>query len=458
MTDPKPATGGPKARILVVDDEPRMAESVAVALRRSGYRCHTCVGGAEALAAFDAHGADVVVTDRRMPGMDGVELMGRLLERSPELPVILVTAFGDVRSAVAAMGQGAFHYLTKPFDHDELRGLVARALELGQLQRENRLLRTELGAAVAGDLIAEDDAMTDVLDRVDRAAPSDATVLIQGESGTGKEGVARRLHARSPRLGRPFVAVNCKAFAPGVLESELFGHEKGAFTGATAPRPGCFERADGGTLFLDEIGETEPDFQAKLLRALQEGEVQRVGGGEPRRVDVRIVAATNRDLRREIAEGRFREDLFYRLAVIPVTLPPLRRRPGDVLPLARHFLGRCAERSGRPLELTDAAEAALLEHPWPGNVRELENAIERASVLARTGPINAEDLLLQEASPDSWTPPGEDSGTLQESLDLAAARRIRRALERHGGRRAEAAAALGVDRTTLFRWMKRLGI
>ena len=438
-----------KPRVLIVDDEPRMGAALATALRRSGYACQAVTSGADALALFGREGADVVITDRRMPGLSGDQLMRRLKERAPELPVILITAYGDVRSAVAAMRDGAFDYVTKPFDNDELRGLVARALELTRLQRENRLLRREVADRFATGIVAESPAMQAVLELVDRAAPSDAPVLIQGESGTGKELIAKRLHYGSPRLGRPFVAVNCKAFAPGILESELFGHEKGAFTGAEARRAGCFERADGGTLFLDEIGETE------LLRVLQEGEVLRVGGSESRGVDVRVVAATNRDLRAAIAEGRFREDLFYRLSVIPVQLPPLRRRPEDILPLARHFLARAAEQGGRHLELHPDTEQRLLGHPWPGNVRELENAVERATILGRGDAVGPEDLLLEESA-SSPPPANLAEGTLQEYLDARTAERIRAALTATGGRRADAARDLGIDRTTLFRLMKRL--
>ena len=465
---PEMPVGG-KIRILVVDDEPRMGEALAVALRRSGHACRPCTSGEEALRLFDDHGADVVVTDWRMPGMDGLELLRQLHQRRQDLPVILITAYGDVRSAVSAMQEGAFDYVTKPFDHDELRALVTRAVELDRLRRENRELRRTVGAEVGAAMVAESPAMTTVLDLVDRAAPSGAAVLITGESGTGKELVARRIHALSPRLGKPFVAVNCKAFAEGVLESELFGHEKGAFTGAEGRREGCFQRADGGTLFLDEIGEVPPGFQAKLLRALQEGEVLPVGGDRVVRVDVRLVAATNRDLRAEIAAGRFREDLFYRLAVIPAHLPPLRERRADVVPLAEHFLarhqdlrhgGRATEAGGvaEPLTLSAGARSALERHPWPGNVRELENAIERAVVLARGRTLEETDLLLSGPEEGPSTVAVAGTGTLQEHLDQAAAEHIRAALDHHEGRRAEAARDLGIDRTTLFRWIKRLGL
>jgi DNA-binding NtrC family response regulator len=446
-----------KPRVLVVDDEERMAAVVAAALGRAGYECETCRRGDEALAALEARGADVVVTDWKMPGMDGVELLRRVHAVRPRLPVIMLTAHGNVPSAVAAMRDGAFDYLIKPFDNDELRACVARALELSRLERENRYLRQEVASRYApAAVVAESPRSRELLELVRRVAPSKATVLIQGESGTGKELVARLLHFWSDRVGGPFVAVNCKAFAEGVLESELFGHERGAFTGAIGARAGCFERAHGGTLFLDEIGDVAPDFQAKLLRVLQEGEVQRVGGSAPRPVDVRVVAATNRVLRDDVAAGRFREDLYFRLNVIPVSLAPLRDRLDDVLPLAGHFLARHAAESGRRLEFSAAARTALAAHPWPGNVRELENAIERGVVLARGELIEPEDLLLDDTSHPRAKP--EDTGTLQAALDGATGDRVRAALDAAGGNRTEAARQLGIDRTTLYRLMRRLGI
>ncbi|HZR84059.1 MAG TPA: sigma-54 dependent transcriptional regulator [Candidatus Binatia bacterium] len=460
-----------KPRVLVVDDEARMAGAIAMALGRAGLECETCASGEEALAAMEARGADVVVTDWRMPGMDGVELLRRLHAAWPGLPVILVTAHASVPAAVAAMRDGAFDYVAKPFDNDELRALVRRAIEMSRLERENRWLKQDAAARAAPDaIVAESPQSRELLALVRRVAASRATVLVQGESGTGKELVARLIHFWSDRVGQPLVAVNCKAFAEGVLESELFGHEKGAFTGAAIARAGCFERADGGTLFLDEIGEVSLDFQAKLLRVLQDGEVLRVGGTRARRVDVRVVAATNRVLRDEVAAGRFRDDLFFRLNVIPIQLAPLRERRADILPIARHFLDQHAAETGRAKVLSPAAEAALLDHSWPGNVRELENAIERGCVLATGDAIEPSDLLLdQTIAPraDAREPAAEPraaaggeagAGSLQEFLDLAAARRIRAALAAARGQRVEAAHALGVDRTTLYRMMKRLGI
>ena len=445
-----------KPRILIVDDQERVAEVIATALAHAGYECETHRSGASALAAVDQRGADAVVTDWKMEAMDGMELLREIRRRRPELPVILITAYGSVSSAVAAMREGAFDYVTKPFDNDELRATIARALEMTRLARENRYLRQEIGIRYAPDtIIAESVRSREVLDLVRRVAPSRAAVLIQGESGTGKELIARLLHYWSERVGNPMVAVNCKAFAEGVLESELFGHEKGAFTGAIAARAGCFERASTGTLFLDEIGEVGLEFQAKLLRAVQEGEVLRVGGSEPRKVDVRIVAATNRPIRDEIAAGRFREDLFFRLNVIPIQLAPLRERREDIVPLARHFLARQTAESGRKLALTAEAEEAILAHRWPGNVRELENAIERGAVLARGDSIAPEDLLLEQSGATSRA---AMTGTLQESIDKVVAARIDAAIEAARGNRAEAARNLGIDRATLWRLMKRLGI
>jgi len=444
-----------KARILVVDDEERMASVVASALERAGYECEAATSGESALSVLDTREVDAVVTDWKMPGMDGIELLRRIHERRPGLPVVLLTAHGSVPSVIAAMREGAFDYVVKPFDNDELRASVGRAVAITRLERENRWLRQEVASRYAPDtLVAESARSRETLELVRRISPSKAAVLIQGESGTGKELIARLLHFWSERVGRPFIAVNCKAFADGVLESELFGHERGAFTGASSARMGCFERADGGTLFLDEIGEISASFQAKLLRVLQEGEVVRVGGNEPKRVDVRVIAATNRLLRDEVAAGRFREDLYFRLNVIPVALAPLRERREDILPLAQRVLARHAAETGRAMSLSPAAEAALLAHRWPGNVRELENAVERGVVLARGVTIEPEDLLLFESTLGASS---ALDGTLQASLDSAAIARIKAALDAAGGNRAEAARALGIDRTTLYRLMKRLG-
>jgi DNA-binding NtrC family response regulator len=458
-----------KARVLIVDDEPRMASSLRTALERSGYDCECAGSGAEALRALEARPADVVVSDRRMPGMDGLELLREVRARHGDLPFVMMTAYADVPSAVEAMRAGAFDYVAKPFDNDEIRAQVARAVEVTRLKRENAWLRQEVASRFMPEsMVAESASSRELLAMVRRVAPASSSVLLQGESGTGKEFVARLLHYWSDRVGAPFVAVNCAALAPGVLESELFGHERGAFTGALQARAGCFERAHGGTLFLDEIGEVSGEFQAKLLRVLQDGEVHRVGASKARHVELRVVAATNRNLRAAIAEGRFREDLYFRLNVIPIHLEPLRARRDDILPLARFFLARHAE---RPLALSPDAEALLVAHDWPGNVRELENAIERAAILARGESVEPEDLLLEpaveKAGVGGMAPASgraavggavPDGVTLQESVDRATAARVRAALLATAGRRAEAARLLGIERTTLYRLMKRFGI
>jgi len=447
-----------KARVLVLDDEPRMADVVGMVLGRSGHEVESFSDPEAALAALEARPADVLITDLRMPGVDGVEVLKRALAHDPDLPVILMTAHGSVPTALEAMREGAFDYVQKPFDNDELRTLVQRALDVTRLDRENRYLRSELRSRYGPEgIVAESEGMHAALDLVKRAARSRSTVLITGESGTGKELVARAVHFHSDRVGGPFVAVNCKALAEGVLESELFGHERGAFTGADRARTGLFERAAGGTLFLDEIGEVDDSFQAKLLRVLQERVVQRVGGSDEVAVDVRVVAATARDLRKEADEGRFREDLFFRLAVIPIELPPLRERREDVLPLARHFLERQREDlDRRGLRFGEGVEAHLVGHAWPGNVRELENVVERGSVLARTDAIELEDLLVGVGTDPVESTPGDD--TLQQVMDGAGAEHIRGVLRRTEGRRAEAARQLGIDRTTLYRLLKKYGI
>jgi len=451
-----------KPRVAVLDDEPRMVDIIGMVLRRQGYEVETFSEPGAALEGLEKRPFDVLLTDLRMPGMDGVEVLRRALEIDPELPVILITAHATLATAVEAMRRGAFDYVEKPFDNTELKTLVKRALDVTRLSRENRYLRAELAQRYSLDaVVSESAAMREVFDLARRAARSRSTVLVSGESGVGKELVARAVHFHSDRVGGPFVAVNCKAFAAGVLESEIFGHEKGAFTGAERSRPGLFERADGGTLFLDEIGEIDGDFQAKLLRVLQERGVQRVGGNEDRPVDVRVVAATNRDLAAEVAEGRFREDLYFRLAVIPIHIPPLRARREEILPLAEHFLRRWNAELGREIRgFGPEVERYLLEYHWPGNVRELENALERGVVLARGSELTLDDLLLGAPEPQEGASegPAEASGGLQDCLDAAAAERIRQVLEEAGGVRVEAARRLGIDRTTLYRLMRKFGV
>lgn len=449
-----------KPRLLILDDEQRMVDILAMVLRREGYEVCPFVDAKAALAALRAEPFDLFITDLKMPDMDGLTVLEQSKKIAAELPVILITAHASVATAIAAMREGAFDYVEKPFDNDDLKNLVRRALDVHRLARENRYLRAELKQRYRLEaLVAESPTMHEVLDLVRRAARSRSTVLITGESGTGKEMIARAVHYHSDRVGQPFVGVNCKAFAEAVLESELFGHEKGAFTGADRHKSGLFERADGGTVFLDEIGEVNADFQGKLLRVLQERTFQRVGGVHERTVDVRVVAATNRDLRAEVAAGRFREDLYFRLAVIPVHLPSLRERREDVLPLARHFLAKWNTELSRQLNgWTPDVEAYLLKHNWPGNVRELENTIERGVVLARGELVTLGDLLI-DAELDSGASAVENaSGDLQSFLDQAAAERIRSVLKEVHGARLEAARRLGIDRTTLYRLMRKYKI
>jgi DNA-binding NtrC family response regulator len=445
-------------RIAVLDDEVRLVAILEMVLRRGGYEVEGFSAPESALAALGARRFDLLLTDLKLPGLDGLGVIECLRKVDADLPVVVMTAHATVATAVAALKLGAFDYVEKPFDNDALLAVVARALDHSRLSRENRYLRAELASRHgSAAIVAESPAMLRVLDLVRRAARSEATVLVTGESGTGKELIARAVHVQSDRVGGPFVAVNCKALAPGVLESELFGHERGAFTGAERARAGLFERAEGGTLFLDEIGETSPDFQAKLLRVLQEKRVTRVGGSEERALDFRVVAATNRDLKREVEAGTFREDLYFRLAVIPIQLPPLRERPEDVLALARHFFVRAVADRKPPLEgWSPEVEGFLRRHAWPGNARELENTIERGVALARGAHIELADLLL-ETEPAAGAPNGAEPA-LADWLDQRAAERIREVLTASGKSRAEAARRLGVDRTTLWRWMQRLGI
>ncbi|MBX3269595.1 MAG: sigma-54-dependent Fis family transcriptional regulator [Sandaracinaceae bacterium] len=440
------------ARVAVLDDEPRMVEVVAMLLRRAGYDVAEFTEPCALLGALEAAPVDLLLTDLTMPGMDGVAVLERARETLPGLPVILFTAHATVQTAIAAMKKGAYDYVEKPFDNAELRALVARALEHSELRRENRYLK----APGAKRIVAQSAAMRGALALARRVAPSRSTVLVTGESGTGKEVIARAIHYGSARADGPFVALNVKALSDTLLESELFGHVAGAFTGARADKPGVFERADGGTLLLDEIGEVSGDFQAKLLRVLAEREVLPVGGTAPRPVDVRLVAATHRDLEADVRDGRFREDLFFRLNVVRVALAPLRERREDILPLARAFLARIVAEEGRDLAgLSPELEAWLLAHDWPGNVRELENAIERGAVLARGDRIELADVAPEDAS-EAREPAATRS--LAELLDLATAEHLRRVLDEVGGKRVEAARRLGVERTTLYRLMRRHGL
>ncbi|WP_437980681.1 sigma-54-dependent transcriptional regulator [Sorangium sp. So ce117] len=389
------------SRVLVVDDEASARSGLEKLLRQEGYTVDAAADGVEAIEVAAERPPDVVITDLKMPRMDGVTLLGKLREQDPALPVIVVTAFGDVTSAVLAMRAGAEDYLTKPVDFDALLLTLERALERSALRVEAENLRRQLrerqGEGVEG-LIGTSPAMQRVYRMARQVAGARATVLITGESGTGKGELARAIHAKGSRAKGPFVTLHCAALAESLLESELFGHERGAFTGADKRRIGRFEQAHGGTLFLDEVGEIAPSTQVKLLRVLQERTFERVGGNDSVTVDVRLIAATNRDLAAAVQEGHFREDLYYRLNVVHIDMPPLRIRDTDVLLLANHFLRRFAAENHRKIEgFTDEARAKLIAHRWPGNVRELENAIERAVVLCDDARIDAEHLPIDAA-------------------------------------------------------------
>jgi two-component system response regulator HydG len=393
-----------KARILVVDDEPSARSGLAKLLDQEQYEVDTAADGLLALELVAERAPALILTDLKMPNMDGMELIARIRENNPEIPVIVATAFGDVSSAVQAMRAGAEDYLTKPIDFDALLLLVERTLQRSELAAEaenlRRQLRTRDHAGLEG-LLGTSPAMQRVYGMARQVAPARASVLITGESGTGKGELARALHALSPRAAAPFVALHCSALVENLLESELFGHEKGAFTGADRRRVGRFEQAHGGTLFLDEIGEIPAATQVKLLRVLQERTFERVGGNEPVRVDIRLIAATNKDLATEVREHRFREDLYYRLNVVHIEMPPLRLRGQDVVALAEHFLRRFARENHRQLHgLSAAARAKISAHRWPGNVRELENAMERAVVFSSGDTVEAEALPF-DAAPDT---------------------------------------------------------
>ncbi|AWN52150.1 sigma-54 dependent transcriptional regulator [Methylobacterium sp. 17Sr1-1] len=445
------------ARILIVDDDPALREGLAETVSDLGHRPVLAASGAEALARVAADpGIAAVLLDLRMPGdLDGMAVLQRLRAGPRPPPVAVLTAFASAENTIEAMRLGAYDHLTKPVGRAELAGLIGGMLALSASAAADVPV-----PAAPSSLIGSSEAMRRVQKAVGLAADSDATVLLQGETGTGKEVAARTLHAHGRRRNRPFVPVNCAAIPADLLESELFGHLRGAFTGAIQDRPGAFREAEGGTLFLDEIGDMPPSMQAKILRALQERVVTPVGG-RPAPVNVRVVAATHRDLPRLVAEGGFRQDLFYRLNVVPITLPPLRERLADILALAEHFL--CASGAG-PKRLGAEAAAALMRHPWPGNVRELRNVIERAAVLARGAVIGASDLGLSDPGLPGEAP-GSDAALpawLDGDLPGAVARleeaMIRRALRASGGNRAQAAKSLGIQRQLLYAKIERYGL
>jgi len=444
--------------LLVVDDDKEMCTLVEAGLSQGGYDVHGCTTGQQALDTLEQRDFDVIVADLKLTHMSGLALCEWVVANRPETPVIVITAFGTMDSAVAAMRVGAYDFINKPVQMDALKFAVDRAAKHRELGQEVvRLRRAVADSDTFAEMLGESRAMRRLQDLIRRIEDSTATVLITGESGTGKELVARSLHARSTRRDKPFVAINCAAMPPTLLESELFGHTRGAFTDAKQSRDGLFVQADGGTLFLDEIGEMPLEMQPKLLRALQEGRLRPVGGSKEVSFDTRIIAATNRDLESDIEEGRFREDLYYRINVIQLHVPALRSRGRDVLLLAQHFIQEAARRMEKPVEgLYEAAAQKLVDYDWPGNVRELQNCIERAVTLTRFDRIVAEDLpeKIRQHRGSQLVIHGGDPEELI-TLDQLEQRYIERVLQAAGGNKSQAARILGLDRRTLYRKLER---
>lgn len=448
-------------RILIVDDDDALRESLALVLSAEDYEVVAVPDGPAALGALERAPADVVLCDLRMPGIDGLELLPQLARKLPGATLILMSAHGGPDLAIEALQRGAYDYLAKPFTPSEAILAIRKARERERLRRENALLRRDV-ARVVGEkpIVAASESMIEVLELVERAAEFKSTVLLTGESGTGKEVLARAIHAQSPRRSDAFVGVNCAAIPEPLLESELFGHARGAFTGADRARRGLFVEADGGTLFLDEIGELPLALQAKLLRALQEEEVRPVGESKSRKIDVRVIAATARDLETEVAASRFREDLFYRLNVLRVRVPPLRERREDIPLLVDHFLASFATSLGRPVrDVSDEALSRLVTYAWPGNVRELENVIERAVILARSEQIGVRDLPPNVlATSAAETPSGASDFSLRDARRTSEIEAIRRALAATSGNRTHAARLLGISHRALLYKLKEYEI
>jgi len=449
------------ATVLIVDDEKNILVTLSRALSMEGHVVVTAGGGREALDRIAALPVDVVVMDVRMPDLDGLSVLARAREMRPDLPVVIMSGHGSIETVRSAFKLGAFDYLEKPItEKDKLLVAVRNALALRELREENARLRREVREPAPSDMVGAGPAMQRLFDLVRRTAPSEGRVLVTGENGTGKELVARALHEGSRRKAGPFVKLNCAAVPAELIESELFGHERGAFTGAVAARRGKFEQADGGTLFLDEVGDMPAAMQAKVLRVLQENEFERVGGQQTLRSDVRVVAATNKDLAAEVAAGRFREDLFYRLAVVPIHVPPLRERREDVPALAERFVAEACEKNGRrPMRLSRDALAALQSHAWPGNVRELRNLVERLAILSdgpEIGPAEVAAVLpgARKPRPDRL----REGVSFHDLVEESEREIILAALEAHAENVSDTARALGLERSHLYKKMRALGI
>ena len=442
-------------KILVVDDEPLVRNFLKEVLEAEDYEVLTTEDGLSALKEVERGGIDLVITDVRMPKLNGIDLLKEVKKRSPSTLVVVITAYGTIENAVEAMKNGACDYITKPLSPEQIKLAIQKASQHKNLLNENRYLRSEVSQRYNFEqLIGRSPQMRRVYEMIDRVAPTNATVLIQGESGTGKELVARAIHYRSPRKDKPFVKVNCAALPEDLLESELFGHERGAFTGAVSKREGRFELADRGTLLLDEISETSPAFQAKLLRVLQEQEFERVGGSKTIKVDVRVIATTNKDLKQAIREGKFREDLYYRLNVLPIYLPPLRERKEDIPLLVQHFLEKYSRQNGlRIKSLSKKCLDMMMQYEWPGNVRELENVIERAVVMSEGETIFPENISLS-------SPVQKMGLSFPEEITLEEMekRLILHTLQRTGGDRTEAAKILGISVRTVRNKLKKYGM
>jgi DNA-binding NtrC family response regulator len=446
-----------KKRILIVEDEDKLRRILELQLLDSGFEVEKAASAEEALPFMDR--ADLILTDFKLPGMTGLEMLQLIRRQDSHVPVIVMTAFGTIENAVDAMKAGAADFLLKPFSLDHLTTVVNKALEIRSLRDENRRLKEELGHKYQWDnIVGRSSAMQQIFATIMRVAPTRATVLLAGESGVGKDLIARAIHFHSPRKDRSFVKINCTALPENLMESELFGYEKGAFTGANVSKPGKFEQADTGTVMLDEIGDVPANIQVKLLRVLQEREFERLGSNKTMHIDVRVIAATNRDLRAALEDGTFREDLYYRLNVVPMEIPPLRERKEDIPYLARHFVEKLApEMGGRVRDITDAAIEKLMQYSWPGNVRELENVIERSIVMALGEKLDAGDIRL-----DMNLRPRQAAGELGlpegMSLDAYEQELIRDALKKSEGNKSQAARILGLTRNALRYRLTQMGI
>jgi DNA-binding NtrC family response regulator len=447
------------ARILIVDDDPLVPKTLRILLRKHGHEVEAAAGATEALRMLEARPVELVISDINMPGGDGFQVLQHVKRTHPDTEVILITGYGTIENAVRGMREGAFDYVTKPVLDDEIIVVVERALEAVRLRTENADLKAQLASARGPrKAIGRDASFLKIFETIDAVAPTRATVLITGESGTGKSLVARMIHEASPRREMPFVEMNCGALPEGLLESELFGHAKGAFTGAISARVGRFQAADGGTLFLDEIGTSSPGLQVKLLRVLQERAFEPVGSEDTVKVDVRLLLATNEDIAQRVEQGHFRRDLYYRISVVPIHLPPLRERVGDIPLLAAHFLKRYAEENQKAIQwIDDNAMTILQSHAWPGNIRELENVVERGVILCRGEALTPADLPPDMTKSVSAPEPGRTL-PLRKALEIPEREIIERTLRSHNWNRQETAAALMINRTTLFNKMRKYGL